>query len=110
MLTYENACGALKFFAVFVMSLLTVICNALWYLGDYSIKLTHELAILVRALTPLAFGVIDFFTKCVGGLYWLLFMLWRGDYVPAYPIKTPIQAYGRRSQNYGRRAIGYNNY
>ncbi|XP_043283203.1 uncharacterized protein [Venturia canescens] len=102
LLSYENAWGAVKFLAVFVISFLALACNAIWYLGDYSIKLTHELSGMIRACTPVLFGIMDFFSKCVGGFYWLIYMLWRGNSVPPYDMRPLMQSNNQRAITYHR--------
>ncbi|KAH0541099.1 hypothetical protein KQX54_021040 [Cotesia glomerata] len=87
-LTYHNFVEASKFLAVVLMSLITLLANFLWYFADFSIKITHELSNLVRALTPILFGLYEFLSRCVGGLYWLIFMLCRGTSVA--PPRQPI--------------------
>ncbi|XP_074105673.1 uncharacterized protein LOC141531647 [Cotesia typhae] len=106
-LTYHNFVEASKFLAVVSMSLITLLANFLWYSADFSIKITHELSNLVRALTPILFGLYEFLSRCVGGLYWLIFMLCRGTSVA--PPRQPIalmpnvrrSGYDRRN-TYGR--------
>ncbi|XP_008555079.1 uncharacterized protein LOC103576573 [Microplitis demolitor] len=88
-LTYHNLVEATKFIAVVLMSLITLLANFLYYFADFSIKITHELSNLVKALTPILFGLYDFLTRCVGGLYWLIFMLFSGTTV-APPPRQPI--------------------
>lgn len=75
------------------MSIITIAGNILWYCGDYSLKFTHELTKLIQVMTPIIFGILDFMSKCVGGFYWLIYMLWRGNSDPtpkySYPAINP---------------------
>ena len=97
------------------MSILTLTCNVLWYLGDYSLKLTHELSEVIRAMTPIFFSIMDFFRCCVGGVLWLFYTMWRGE--PrggggrAYPMKPPALEYNRRSagvaSNFDKRYVRF---
>ncbi|KAK0168835.1 hypothetical protein PV327_002602 [Microctonus hyperodae] len=95
MSTYHNICEITKFSGVLIMSIITIAGNILWYCGDYSLKFTHELTKLIQVMTPIIFGILDFMSKCVGGFYWLIYMLWRGnsDRTPkySYPAINPSQ-------------------
>lgn len=103
---YSNICEMIKFSFVVFMMLATFLVNALWYLGNYSLIMIHELSYVIQALTPIFLGTLEFFTKCVGGLYWLIYMLWRGNFSP--PPNSFQFSLNERQRQYGMKAIKYN--
>ncbi|XP_015609416.1 uncharacterized protein LOC107274640 isoform X2 [Cephus cinctus] len=110
-LTYNNICEAIKFNSIMIMTIITFVINALWYLSEYSLKLTRELSFLIRALTPIFLGIIDFLSKCVGGLYLLILMLFRGNSGPPLPHNALAVAFNqKRVPNMQRKPIPYNSY
>ncbi|KAK3922879.1 Trigger factor [Frankliniella fusca] len=52
------------------------------YVGDFSIKLIHEVSFLIRSLTPIFLAIIELVGKIIGGLYLLIAMIFRGPPPP----------------------------
>ncbi|KAL7307342.1 hypothetical protein TKK_0000531 [Trichogramma kaykai] len=85
-LTYKNFCEAVKFMAIVIMTLFTLTIEIMRYLGEWSIKFSHVVVNLIHVSTPICLGAFEFLSKCVGGLYWLIFVLVRGGpNTPAVP-------------------------
>ncbi|XP_015122795.1 uncharacterized protein LOC107045152 [Diachasma alloeum] len=101
-LTYHNVCEVAKFSAVLIMSIITVTGNLLWYISEYSLRLTRELSNLIRVLTPIIFGLYEFMTKCVGGFMWLIYMLFSGNSAPRNPPPMAIMGSSPRPLQYRR--------
>ncbi|KAJ8891452.1 hypothetical protein PR048_003980 [Dryococelus australis] len=98
----DNVQQVAAFLLVMMVSLVMGAFHAVRHLGDFTLKLLHEVSYLVHALTPLMLGVLDFLSKCVGGLYLLVAMMFRGHGLPSQPqppaYKTlPSIKYGRRT-------------
>ncbi|KAF7996857.1 hypothetical protein HCN44_002503 [Aphidius gifuensis] len=104
-LTYNNMCEAIKFTAVLVMSIITLSGHVLWHTSNYSIKITRELSNLIRALTPVIFGFYELLSKCIGGIYWLIYMLFQGN--SRGPIMPPPMAI---MPNNKQRSYNHQNY
>ena len=66
---------AMKFTSILLMTIFTFAVEAIKFIGEFSIQFSNVLAKLIHALTPIALGMLEFFTKCVGGLYWLVYVL-----------------------------------
>jgi hypothetical protein len=77
--TLPNAKKVVRFMAVLIVACITGILHSIRYVGDYSLKLMREISVFIQASTPLWIAVIECFTKCVGGLYLLIVMVWRGS-------------------------------
>lgn len=84
------------------MSIFAVSGQLLWYLSDYSLKITRELSNLIRALTPVIFGFYELLAKCIGGIYWLIYMMFQGN--SRGPIAPPPMAI---MPNNNRQPFGY---
>ncbi|XP_063995587.1 uncharacterized protein LOC135172953 isoform X2 [Diachasmimorpha longicaudata] len=100
--TYHNLCEVARFSAVLLMSIITVAGNVLWYISEYSLRLTRELSNLIRVLTPIIFGLYEFMSKCVGGFIWLIFMLFGGHSAPRNPPPMAIMGNSPRPIQYRR--------
>ncbi|XP_021933071.1 uncharacterized protein LOC110836299 isoform X2 [Zootermopsis nevadensis] len=79
--TLHNIKGAVCFMSVFIAACITGFFHIIGYVGDYTIKFMREFSIFIQASTPIFLAMIDFFSKCVGGFYLLIAMLWRGSHV-----------------------------
>lgn len=91
---------AVKFSAIVIMALFTFAVEALRYLGEYSIKLSHVLVSLVHVSTPIWLGVFEFLAKCVGGFYWLIYVIFRGG--PNTPAVPSALMSNQRHSQYGQ--------
>ncbi|XP_063234001.1 uncharacterized protein LOC134537467 [Bacillus rossius redtenbacheri] len=94
-LAVGNVRQAVVFLAVVAAGLLAGAVHSVRHLGDFSLRLVRELSGLVRALTPLALALVDFLAKCVGGLYLLLALVFRGRGPAPPPPRRPAIKYGR---------------
>lgn len=83
--TAHNVREVIIFMSVFILTCVTGIFHFVRYVGDYSIKFMRELSIFIQASTPIFLATIDFFSKCIGGFYLLIAMLWRGSKVQPPP-------------------------
>lgn len=97
--TYQNMCEAIKFTAIVLMALFTFAVEILRYLGEYSIKLSHVFVSLVHVSTPICLGMFEFLTRCVGGFYWLIYVLFRGT-PNTPPVPAALMQGNRRSVQY----------
>ncbi|XP_046628123.1 uncharacterized protein LOC124308968 [Neodiprion virginianus] len=106
-LTYENIRETIKFCSVLMLVIVTFLIEASKFLCDYSLKLIRELSNVIRSTTPITMGIIQFFTKCVGGFYLLIVMLWRGSTGPPIPPNAILASFNPNSGWSGQRAIKY---
>lgn len=73
------------------------------FLGNFVLALVREMSILIKNSTPMFLGLLDFFSKIVGGFYILLAMLFRQNAPP--PINSrSITSFSRQSS---RRSYDY---
>lgn len=79
-ITAANMVAAIKFVALVVVLIICGLGHSIKYLGDFTLRFMHEFSKLVRAFTPFMLGVLDMFSKIVGGFFILLAMMW-GDAV-----------------------------
>ncbi|GLH05449.1 Uncharacterized protein GBIM_11048 [Gryllus bimaculatus] len=77
--TFHNMRQMLSFLVILVISAVTGFFKFVAFLGDFSLRLMREISVFVNACTPIVLGIIDFFSKCVGGLFILITLLWRGS-------------------------------
>ncbi|XP_012280246.1 uncharacterized protein LOC105699669 isoform X2 [Orussus abietinus] len=82
--TLENTYHTLRFNAVAILTLVTTAMTLLWHIGDFSLKFVHCFCVLIQVFTPIILAIINGLTKCVGGLYWLIYVILRGDQVPPW--------------------------
>lgn len=76
---------------VLILTIATCLMKAGIFLLDFLVKLMHELSYLVQSLTPIAIALINTLAKCIGGFYWLIFMLWKGNStVPQRPYPNQL--------------------
>ena len=76
-LTLANLLGLGKLGLVLLLAAVTGLVAAGRHAALFSLKLLHELAHLVERSTPLAMAALNMVTKCVGGAYLLIAMIWR---------------------------------
>ena len=88
------------------MALFTFAVEAIRYLGEYSIKLGYVIIHFIEVSTPIWLGAFDFMAKCMWGVYWLIYVLIRGNAnTPAIPGALMNQRQMGHGQAY--RAIEY---
>ncbi|XP_051169453.1 uncharacterized protein LOC127286875 [Leptopilina boulardi] len=80
--TFENLCEASKFSMVLFLTITTCLLKGGAFLLDFLVKVIHELSFLVQSFTPIALALINTIAKCIGGFYWLIYMLWKGESSP----------------------------
>lgn len=98
----------LRFISLVIVSLFAGSTQIVKYMGIFAIKLIERTTWLVHVLTPIALGMLDLFSKVIGGLYYLIAMIWKDSIaVRRQPQQNRIEAGPRRSQP---EAIRYNNY
>lgn len=83
--TYSNLCETIRFCTLVGLTLFTFLVNFMWYISNFTLILLQTLNNTLVALTPVMLGMIDFCSRCVGGLYWLIFMLIKGPPVTKVP-------------------------
>ena len=76
-LSLANLLGLGKLGLVLLLAAVTGLVAAGRHAALFSLKLVHELAHLVERSTPLAMAALNMVTKCVGGAYLLIAMIWR---------------------------------
>lgn len=81
------------------MVLFSFTVEALRYLGEYSIKLGYVIIHFMRVSTPVWLGFIDFLSKCVGGFYWLIYVMFRGT--PNDPVVPKALMASQKQIGYG---------
>lgn len=106
--TYNDILGNLKdalsitnvkefftFIFAFIIALFTGSTAFVNFLGNFVLALIREMSIFVKNSTPVLLGVLDFFSKIVGGFYILLAMIFKQS--------SP----GPMNKRYERQAIPY---
>lgn len=102
------------------MALFTFAVEAIRFLGEYSIKLSHVIVSLIHVSTPICIAMFEFFTRCVGGFYWLIYVMFRGTpNTPAVPAALmssqrqihyrPLRTANTRQSYYGDSRVSYSN-
>lgn len=82
--TTENVGKTVCFITVLLITVITGLLHFVKLLGFFSLKFLHQLTLLLHVLTPYFLGILDFVSKCVGGLYILIAMMWRDRRVPQH--------------------------
>jgi hypothetical protein len=83
--TLHNMKEVIIFMSVFIVTCVTGMFHLVRYVGDFCIKFMREFSVFIEASTPIVLAIIDLWGKCVGGLYLLIAMLWRGSKVQPPP-------------------------
>ncbi|XP_058807714.1 uncharacterized protein LOC131673616 [Phymastichus coffea] len=99
--TYENVCEAIKFSAIVFMALFTFAVEAVKFVLKWSIELSYVIVNLVHVCTPICLGMLEFLTKCVGGFYWMVYVIFRGT-PSTSAVPAALMNNQRRSINYQR--------
>lgn len=77
--TPHNMKQVLSFLVILIITAGTGFVKFVAYLGEFSIRVMREISVFVQVCTPVLLGIIDFFTKCVGGVLLLISIIWRGS-------------------------------
>lgn len=76
-LSITNVKEFFTFLFAFVIAIFTGSTAFVNFLGNFILALIREMSILVKNSTPMFLGVLDFFSKIVGGFYILLAMMFK---------------------------------
>lgn len=76
-LTSQNIKTSIIFISFAVSALFLSILDGIKYLLDYLLKLINELSNLIKAITPIAINLINFFGRIIFGLYHLIATLFK---------------------------------
>ncbi|XP_047025298.1 uncharacterized protein LOC124633958 [Helicoverpa zea] len=98
-LSISNVKEFITFLLAFVIAIFTGSSSFINFLGNFILALVRELSLLVKNSTPMFLGLLDFFSKIVGGFYILLAMFFRQS-APPPPNKRTIGAYDRSRRSY----------
>ncbi|XP_013197974.1 uncharacterized protein LOC106140877 [Amyelois transitella] len=93
-LSIRNVKEFVTFLFAFVIAIFTGSTAFVNFLGNFVLALLRELSVLVKNSTPMFLGVLDFFSKIVGGFYILLAMFFK---------PSPQVAFQNRPITYDRR-------
>lgn len=96
----------LRFISLVIVSLFAGSTQIVKYLGIFAIKLVERTTWLAHVLTPAALGLMDLFSKIIGGLYLLIAMIWKDSIGARRPVPGNAIEGPRRRQP---EAIRYNN-
>ncbi|XP_075975533.1 uncharacterized protein LOC142976163 [Anticarsia gemmatalis] len=110
--TYNDITGTLKsflsitnvkefftFLFAFVIAIFTGSTAFVNFLGNFILALIREMSILVKNSTPMFLGLLDFFSKIVGGFYILLAMLFKQS-APVPSDKRSVAYYERSRRSH----------
>ncbi|XP_059057569.1 uncharacterized protein LOC131851138 [Achroia grisella] len=95
-LSITNVKEFFTFLFAFLIAIFTGSTAFVNFLGNFVLALIREMSILVKNSTPMFLGLLDFFSKIVGGFYILLAMFFK----PNNPIPTNKRyiAYNRQQR------------
>lgn len=98
-LNVTNIKEFLRFIIAFVIAIFTGGISFIDFLGNFVLGLVREASIFVKNATPMFLGMLDFFSKIVGGFYLLLAMIFKPN-TPVDYNKRRIDYYPQHGQNY----------
>lgn len=87
------------FLFAFIMAIFTGTTSFVNFLGNFILALLREMSILVKNTTPMFLGLLDFFSKIVGGFYILLAMLFKQS-APVPSNKRSVAYYERSRRSH----------
>ncbi|XP_063826828.1 uncharacterized protein LOC135076275 [Ostrinia nubilalis] len=96
-LSISNVKEFVTFLFAFIIAIFTGSTAFVNFLGNFILALIREMSILIKNSTPMFLGLLDFFSKIVGGFYILLAMFFKPSN-PVPPNKRSI-AYNQRYQH-----------
>lgn len=85
----------MTFLFAFIIAIFTGSTAFVNFLGNFILALIREMSILIKNSTPMCLGVLDFFSKIIGGFYILIAMFFRPSQPP--PKSNRTIAYSDRS-------------
>lgn len=98
-LSISNVKEFATFLLAFVIAIFTGTTSFVNFLGNFILALIREFSILLKNSTPMVLGLLDFFSKIVGGFYILLAMLFRQS-TPVPSNKRAVGVYDRPRRTY----------
>lgn len=104
-LTIGNLKEFLTFVVAFILAVFTGSTAFISFLGNFILALLRELSIVIKNSTPGFLGLLDFFSKIVGGFYILLAMFFKPKPPPPptyYPrsLAYPSQHFQHKSNEF----------
>ncbi|CAB3254884.1 unnamed protein product [Arctia plantaginis] len=97
-LSITNVKEFITFLFAFVIAIFTGSTSFVNFLGNFILALLREISILIKNSTPMFLGLLDFFSKIVGGFYILLAMLFKQNVpIPTDKRSVPYHDRSRRS-------------
>ncbi|KAJ8723239.1 hypothetical protein PYW08_003151 [Mythimna loreyi] len=99
-LSISNVKEFVTFLLAFVIAIFTGSTSFINFLGNFILALIREFSILVKNSTPMFLGLLDFFSKIVGGFYILLAMLFRQSAPVPSINKRTVGVYDRSRRSY----------
>lgn len=97
-LSINNMKEFITFLFAFVIAIFTGSTSFVNFLGNFVLALVREMSILIKNSTPMFLGLLDFFSKIVGGFYILLAMLFKQN-TPTTSNKRSVAHYERHRYN-----------
>lgn len=99
-LSITNVKEFITFLFAFIIAIFTGSTAFVNFLGNFILALIREMSILIKNSTPMFLGLLDFFSKIVGGFYILLSMFFR----PSQPIPRSTRRiyYSGQANKYSR--------
>lgn len=95
-LSIRNVKEFITFLFAFIIAVFTGSTAFVSFLGNFILALLREISILIKNTTPGFLGVLDFFSKIVGGFYILLAMFFKPNNPPVPPNKRSIGYHNQR--------------
>ncbi|XP_037296324.1 uncharacterized protein LOC115441753 [Manduca sexta] len=102
-LSVTNVKEFITFFFAFVIAIFTGSTSFVNFLGSFILALIREISIFVKNSTPMFLGLLDFFSKIIGGFYILLAMFFKQNAPPTSKRAITYHDRQRRSNNYDDR-------
>lgn len=93
-LSISNVKEFVTFLFAFIIAIFTGSTSFINFLGNFILALIREISVLVKNSTPMFLGLLDFFSKIVGGFYILLAMMFKQS-VPVPSNKRTIGYHDR---------------
>lgn len=98
-LSISNVKEFVTFLFAFVIAIFTGTTSFVNFLGNFILALIREFSLLVKNSTPMFLGLLDFFSKIIGGFYILLAMLFRQT-APVPSNKRTVGVYDRSRRSF----------
>ncbi|CAH0399871.1 unnamed protein product [Chilo suppressalis] len=83
-LSIRNVKEFLTFLCALVIAVFTGTSTFVNFLGNFILALIREMSILIKNSTPMFLGLLDFFSKIIGGFYILLAMFFKPSNSPPH--------------------------